>query len=368
MDTDVFITAEVAETVEDPAAVIVLDQDKVARLLKANKDEEPQFPIIRVEEGLSRNNFLWTGDVLDNVAEQINKEEPVAYMGHIKPEDDRWAFPEPQTVWLKAVTKIENGKKALYVKGYNFGDTIRRLTNVKAARSTSWQGKADCKLQKGGVRQVVNFKLESLDWSRPGKSAMEARLVTVAAEQTGGDDKVEPSEIGALTKSDLEKHNPNLVLLLKQEAVKDGETAVAEMEEKVKKGEEAESLLDRIRKAIGLSPDDDILKSVTEAFNKVEEIGRTEVKNVVAKLLEKKVPDAKQRAVVMRLLPVAEMEDKTEQEIEAQVNEAFEKDDDIKAYIAENTGPAPLRRRSAEDRQQRAGTRSGRLAESVTKL
>lgn len=357
---DIFLDAPVAEMTDTAAAVIQLDPDQTRDLLKRTKDDDPQFPIVRVEEGLSENKFNWTPEMLESVADQINEKQPVAYMGHIKPEDDRWVFPDPQTIWLKAKTVVESGKKVLYVKGYNLPKAkIRDLVAAGIARSTSWRGKADVKFLKGGVQEPYRFHLDSFDWSRPGKNAMSAALVGVVAEQTENErseDEVKPEDIAKLSLSELQTSNPNLVELIKREAVAEKDTVIAEMEETKQEGEDAKTLLQRLREVLHIDEKSDILEAVGNIIAKVEKIGTDEVMARIEKVLTDKVPSESARAVVKRLIPqitVAEMseindDDKFKEKIEAYLDS----DDNAKAVIAEmNDGPTPPSQRRTDGRQ-----------------
>jgi hypothetical protein len=349
-------------------AIVQLDPGVVRELVEANKDDDPQFPVIRVEEGLSGNKMLWTRGVMQDVAEQVNRENPVGYMGHIKPEDERWAFPEIQTKWLKAQMTVEpstqserkgNMVHTLYVKGYNLPKTrVRSYVAAKINLMTSWRGKADCEVLKGGVRKPVKFVMESIDWSRPGKGAMEARLVTVAAESKEGVEKVEANEIAALSFAELKQHNPNLVELILRDGRDESTEKISEMEKEVEEGKEAKSLIDKLRELLKIEENGDVLQTVTDIVHRVEKAGRDEIVSALDTVLGRKVKNDKSRETIKRLLPVSEMVDEftgkekgeLEKLVEEKVNEAFDADEGIKILASASSAPAPLAHRVAEQK------------------
>lgn len=382
---DLDLNAPIAEMAGDAAGVVMLDPARVQALLASTGDEKPEFPVLRVEEGLSGNNFLWTGDIFDSVAEQINTNEPVAYLGHIKPEDERWVFPDPQTVWLKAIKTKEpsrvKGKEGqivnvLYVKGYNLPDAkVRGLIKARAVRSASWRGRATVEHLKGGIQKPIKFVMESFDWSRPGQNAMAAHLVTVAAEQREGSEKqVEAAEIAKLQLSDLVEHNPNLVTLIKNEGAAAAQTKIAEMEQENKTGDEAKTLLTRVREALGLKETDDVLAKITETIQRVEKVAAAELTGAIDKVLDAKIkhsdPDKvkKTKETIMRLLPVAEMKDLSEEDLKKKVDEAFDSDEGIKVLVAEMlTAPPPPTHRGSGDRMQ-SGSESSFFTQETVKV
>src|SRR5262245_41432992 len=65
---------------------------------------DPKFTTFLRESGISKQNCNWRLEILERVSEQINTSSypVVGYLGHIKLEDERYAFPEIQLHWLKS--------------------------------------------------------------------------------------------------------------------------------------------------------------------------------------------------------------------------------------------------------------------------
>jgi hypothetical protein len=336
------LDAVVSEMAADIGAVVQLDPARVKLLLDATGDTSPEFPILRIESGVSRNKRNWTPEVLDDICEQINREEPVGYLGHIKPEDAGYAFPKPQTIWLKAIARMEAGKKVLYVKGYNFPDAeIRGYLKTGVTKEASWRGRAAAKVI-GGIQHITKFALESVDWSRKGKAGMSAKVVAIATEMEGVD---EDMELSKLTSPELREGNPSLYELIKQEGAAEVSKTVGEMQTKIDEAKADKSVFAKLREVLGIGDDKDIVEAVTEISGKVDEANKTALKDRINAFLTKNIKNDKAKAAVARLLPVSEMEDLSDEDLEKKIGECLEKDDEIKSIVSEMTGPAPLHRR-----------------------
>jgi hypothetical protein len=341
---------------------------KAKALAEGAGDDHPEFPVVRVEEGWSNNNRLWDAEELVNIAEQVREMEPVAHLGHIKEEDLGTAFPDPQTTWLNATTRIEPSQQkdrkgepvtVFYAAGYNLpGAKVRTYLKTRAVRGVSWLGFGrEVKVPGKGV-QVKDFKLKALDWSRKHAEGMPtASVVAVTSEQTGGT-TVGDKALSQVTPEEFKKENPNGYSLLVSEAIQEKDDLIAEQEEKIKVGDKANDLLGDVRKALGVSDDADPLAAIAALTQKLGE----EAKKVYAKLLDKelvkRIPgdddEAKEhRALVRRLVFQSEMEDKlkdaTDEDagaklVSEQVEKTFNEDEMVKKLISEQTAPVVRRR------------------------
>lgn len=341
-DEPLELTFEVSEMVSEIGQVVRLDQSRVSTLLEDYGDDKPQFPILRVESGQSGNGNNWPESLLVDIAEQINREEKPGYWGHIKPDERGYVFPDPETLWLGATVKNESGKKVLYVKGYNIpGGRARRHRSL--AKVTSWAGRGGGKFV-NGVRQMERFVLESIDWARPGSAGMNARVVSWATEMEGSDKEVDWSKV---TLDEIERENPSLFTLMEQRAASKTQAVVTEMEKKVEKGEEAQSLVDKLYAALGLKPEDDVdpIEKVATLVSEVEKVGTAEVRQRIKAVLSKKFKNEGTLKVLDRLVPVTEMSGANDDDLEKKIDEWLSTDDDAKAIVTEmEQAPAPLTR------------------------
>jgi hypothetical protein len=363
--------AEMDAGVED---YVPLDPKIVNKIKLEMEDDDPQFPVIKLEAGVSKNKFEWTPEILESIAEQVNENQPVGYLGHIKPEDERWVLPAPQTWWLKAVTKSDGKKKALYVKGYNLPDEpIRKYNKAGVVNSVSVHGKASVQHVKGGIQRVAEFALESIDWSRKGKSAMSARLVTVAAEMEGKEDN-EVSDLSKVTIAEVKTEAPSLYQLIVNEAQAEQNEKIEELEEKVKDVDENVTLFAKLRDALGIDEKTDILDAVVQMITKIEDAGRKTVNEKLSEILGEKIKDDDARSVVMRLMPVSEMADLDDDALKVKVNEMIDNDEGIKSIINRVAGsPGPRKNGDGgsgdgEKDRYASGKSTGNIKVTRTKL
>jgi hypothetical protein len=347
-------------------------------LATACKDEEPEFPIVRVEEGWSNNKRLWDGQELDNIARQVTQEQPVGHWGHPNFNNMAWEAPDPQTTWVAAITKDEPSEqkerlgqivRVFYAVGYNLpGAKIRTNIKAKAVRGISWLCGRDSKqipVPGKGV-QMRDVKLLSLDWAKKLAEGMPGTAIVGVASEMKGEEGMDV-EVSKLTPALLEEHNPNLVTLLKQQGAQESETVVAEMEAKVESAEGDVSLIARMREALGVDASADLLAIVTALKDKSVTFTKDMFEGLLDKVLEGKVPDEKARPAIRRLIvadtPVAEMTTLNTEELVAEmVGEKFDKDEVIRDMVAEDAavGRAPARR--SELRSQGDGKTDNKYA------
>ena len=349
------------ETPDNWKNVVVLDKSAVDEMVAELKDDSPEFPVIRVEEGWSKNGRLWTGDVLRDIAEQITSTQPVAHLGHIPVDKQATDLPDPQTIWLGAVTKTEPSIQAdrkgqnvtvLYAKGYNLPNAkIRGFLKAKAVNSTSWSGQAQLRQIPGKGVQVVKYLLSSLDWSRKGSQGMSAQFLGLAAEMAADNDKEKGNKVeidwSKVTVEQIKTENPSLYAVLVAEMAKEKDEEIETLQEQVATADADADLLAKIREAVGADADADVLAVVGDLMTKSKEIVKGSLKKHLDKILLAKVPNETSRNAVLALLPAAEMETKlptegTDEEIEAavseMVDEAFDKNDVISKLVSEMSG------------------------------
>src|SRR6516165_14759 len=116
--TEVFET--VAEITSDVGGLVTLHPEVVASVTEG--DDDPRFATFVIESGWSKSKRFWGGELFSEIADEIasasTREPIVGYMGHIKPEDDAYSFPEIQLQWVGAKL-IQTGERAkLAVKAY----------------------------------------------------------------------------------------------------------------------------------------------------------------------------------------------------------------------------------------------------------
>lgn len=361
----------VAEMVTDPVKLdtfIPGTSDKAKLIAEAAGDEKPEFPVVRVEEGWSNNKRLWDAEELVSIAEQVRAMEPVAHLGHMREEDLGTAFPEPQTTWLNATTKIEPSQQkdrkgervtVFYAAGYNLpGAKVRTYIKTRAVRGVSWLGFGrEIKVPGKGV-QMRDFKLTALDWARKHAEGMPtASVVAIASEQTGGT-TVGDKALAQVTPEEFKQENPNGYALLVSEATAEKDALIGEQATKIKEGDEAKDALAKVRAALGIDENADPLQAIAVLARRLGEEAKATYDKLLDKELAKRIPgdddDAKtQRALVRRLVFQSEMVDKLkdapDEEAAAklvgeQVETTFNQDEMVKNLVSEQTAPVVRRR------------------------
>jgi hypothetical protein len=348
--------------------LVPLDPTVVAEVTEG--DDDPRFATFVIDSGWSKSRRYWGPELFTLVAEQINDESEaiVGYQGHIKPEDHGHVFPDIQLQWLKAKV-IQQGQNAkLAVKAYVLPGTKARQYMARKrplVKTVSWAGKALEIPFERGVR-VSNFRIESIDLSRPRAAGMSAQLVGGLTSEMEGSNSVKPEDIAALTPSDLRAHNPNLVTTLETEARKPVETRVSEMETTVG---ERDNTLAEIRKALGIPEDADMLETVRAMASSLSVAAKSVRDALLGDVISKKFKDAATAKLVkaalvseMQALDVKGTEDsKTDDEklVSEMVNGFIDRDDDLKKLVSEMEqtpgSPPSTNQDNRQDRELKAG-------------
>lgn len=166
-----------------------------------NKDDrQEKFIYAYTDSGVSANNRDWSPDVMKSIGEQVVQKMPPGYLGHIKPADYGFDFPEPQVVWFgSSITKLAGEQVRLWLKGYLL-PTAQKLTTwikSKAVNSISVYGNVTYSKDSKGIDKILNVDLKSIDISRKLAEGLSSGITGLAVEmddnKTKGD-VVEMSE------------------------------------------------------------------------------------------------------------------------------------------------------------------------------
>jgi hypothetical protein len=335
---------------------------KATTMKEATSDENPEFPVIRVEEGWSKSRRLWPAKEVNRIVDQTNSLEPVGHLGHIPDDEMDTAFPDVQTTWLGAYAKDEPSQlkervgemvRVAYFVGYNHkGAKIRELIKAKAVRGVSWWGRANHIPIPGRGVEMRDFDLLTIDWARKNSEGMpSSSIVAIAGEME--DSKMAEVDLAQVTPEQFKKDNPNGYALLVSELDAEHKKTVGEMEEKVKDGEAAVDELGSIKKLLKVEDGKSALDTVTTLMSRLGAKAAELVKAELDKVLGEKIEDEGHRQIVRDLLPVGEMEakaaDATDEEaakklVGEMVDTAFDTSDSIKLLVGEQA-PAAVRRR-----------------------
>ena len=266
-------------------------------------DNNPVFVTIdALADTISGNKRRWTTEELHRVAKQVMESKPDAYQGHLKQEDRSSKAPDSKTLWLGAKVASHKGKNRLFIKGYilpkesKFRDYIKRAKAVGKRLAVSVYGSAVEKWNENiGAFDISNFKLESIDWARPGSEGVpNSGYLTVTSEMDGGEEMDKSEAIKTSTISEIREYNPNVVQEIENGAKAELEQTISEMTE-----------------TLGLDDSKDLPKIVSEMKTHVESLEKDVAENEVDKLLGSKVSNVAARKAMKKIV-IGEMKGATD--------------------------------------------------------
>jgi hypothetical protein len=372
----------IGEMTADPGGMVTLDPALVSQITAG--DDDPRFATFVIESGWSKSNRFWGAELFQDVAVEMtraaNGGDPiVGYMGHIKPEDDPFTFPEIQLQWVGAKLLQAGDKAKLAVKAYVLpGTKGKDYLKRGLVKSVSWRGKVAQEKFEKGVR-IKQFAIESIDLSRPRAAGMSARLVgalTSEMEIEGGN-SVKPEEIAALQENELRAHNSGLVATIEASARKPLEDQVSEMETEAKATAPVLDLVAQLRKILNLGNDEDDVSVLTKGVTEIRSAAKAVRAALIDNAIAKKIKGDSADAVLARRLIVGEMKDKEisltgddeadEKTVGEMVNTIIDSEDRLKEIVSEMedlpaTPPSTSKTdRDASPRELKAGFKNSRI-------
>ena len=155
---------------------------------------------------------------------------------------------------------------------------------------------------------------------------------------------MEPREIAALSPAEVREHAPLVFKAIQDEGKTDLETKVGEQATAIATLEPQAEIATKVRELLHLTEGENVIEKLTTLMESIEEGAKTEIKDFVNALIEKKVKTTRGKAIVNRLLGemhteyegplTAELKTKIESDFDAKVEE----DDDVKALVGEMAG------------------------------
>jgi hypothetical protein len=365
-DQSVEITSSIAEMgAFDIGKDIPIPQEKLDRI--KSRDNDPKFVVVEIEEtDLARGTSKaeWPGSVIRSIVEQVNKNKPVGYQGHIPENEDSTAFPPVQAVWLGAVEKNLGSKMVARIKGYLMpNSSMRDYVDLEAVDGVSVRGIATMVRKKEGGLRVKEFILKSIDFARKGESGMPTRIVAVTSEmKSKGGTSVEPKDIAAIDESDLRHYNELLVERIERKATQEIQVKVSEMEGQLANLEDFRAKVteqegtiaamtpkatafDEICGKLGVGEGENPVDSIVKLMDQVEGAAREHLKTMIDRAVEKIAGKSERAQKLVKRLVGEQIEDafkgrdlndkKLYEEIEVKVSEMVEEDEDVKAIVSE---------------------------------
>jgi len=144
-------------------------------------DSDPFFvslPIVPQVGAVSKNGLLYDETLVESVLQQINAKRPGGIFGHLRDEDRATAFPIPSGMWVGAKREGNQLWAKAYIPPGAARDHMRRLKAIGGQISTSIYGQGKyVATEKKGVRRLIDFDLESLDFAPPQRAALSSGAV-----------------------------------------------------------------------------------------------------------------------------------------------------------------------------------------------
>lgn len=172
------------KTITIPFDSFNVTNDKAFNKQLEDDNREEKFLYAYTDSGISENNRNWKPEIMVSIAEQVVDKLPVGYLGHIKPTDYGFEFPDPQIVWFGSCTEEMTDKTTrLWLKGYLLptANKLETWIKTKAVDSISVYGKISYNM-KGEVLDIVSVDLKSIDISRKLGEGLNSQIVGLYGE------------------------------------------------------------------------------------------------------------------------------------------------------------------------------------------
>lgn len=313
--------------------------------LKAG-DPDPLEVVVAIPAGWSKRRWYYEPQALQRIVGEVMSQGLPGYLGHQKPEDVDYEFPEPVTHWVGAIWR--NG--TAYVRGVidPAADKLKRWIRARAVRTVSIFGIPTLK-QVGGETHVVDFRPLSIDWTPLGRAGMPTAVVAMGEmdaitepadlpddEPAKGGDGMNLQELFA----ELRKHRVSVADVVgemgwKPEDVVRGLGVKLEDVAPVLAGEQwsrlqaSEKAIGEMAKLMGLgeAAPDKVLERVKQALEAEQKARKVQREQLLDKVIGEMVQVEAVRPLVRRLVEPKLAEDADEQKIREVVGEMLNQQD-----------------------------------------
>ena len=299
--------------------------------LKAG-DPEPMEVVVEIPAGKSKRGWDYRPEALQKIVGEVMSQGLPGFLGHQKPEEVDHQFPTPVTHWVGALWK--DGKA--YFRGVvdAAAKDLKRWIKAKTIRTVSIFGIP--KLQQvGGETHVVDYKPLSIDWTPLGRAGMPTSVVAIGEMDEilsgGGENPMSWKEIVAQLKQMLASKEVTLGQVVGEMGWKAQEVAGEIDAEWLKEVTGAVETLGKVKEALGVTGEMDVLQVATEARKALDEKAAAEREKVIDEVLKEKVAGEMAQALVKKMLQVPEVANK--EQIAGEIDKLL-KDETIKAAIS----------------------------------
>lgn len=298
--------------------------------LKAG-DPEPMEVVVEIPAGKSKRGWNYRPEALQKIVGEVMSQGLPGFLGHQKPEDVNHQFPTPVTHWVGALWK--DGKA--YFRGVvdKAAADLKRWIKAKTIRTVSIFGVP--KLQQvGGETHVVDYRPLSIDWTPLGRAGMPTSIVAIGEMDEilsgGGENPMSWKEIVAQLKQMLASKEVTLGQVAGEMGWKAQDIAGEIDAEWLKEVTGAVETLGKVKEALGVTGEMDVLQVATEARKALDEKATAEREKLIDEVLKEKVTGEMAQALVKKILQVPE--GATKEQIAGEINKLLE-DETVKTAI-----------------------------------
>jgi len=299
--------------------------------LKAG-DPEPMEVVVEIPAGKSKRGWNYRPEALQKIVGEVMSQGLPGFLGHQKPEEVELAFPMPATHWVGALWK--DGKA--YIRGVvdKSASDLKRWIKANVVRTVSIYGVP--KLQQvAGETHVVDYKPLSIDWTPLGRAGMPTSIVAIGEMDEilngGGQNPMNWKEIVAQLKQMLASKEVTVGQIVGEMGWKAQEVAGEIDAAWLKEVTGAVETLGKVKEALGVTGEMDVLKVAEEAKKALDEKARSAREQLIEEVLKEKVAGEMAQALVKKMLNVAE--GATKEHIAGEIDKLL-KDETIKTAIS----------------------------------
>ncbi|MDI6872271.1 MAG: hypothetical protein QME79_13165 [Bacillota bacterium] len=274
--------------------------------LKAG-DDDPLEVVVEIPAGKSKRGWNYTPQALQRIVGEVMTQGLPGFLGHQKPENVDHEFPLPVTHWVGALWR---GGKA-YFRGVvdKAAADLKRWIRAKTVRTVSIFGVP--KLQQvAGETQVVDYQPLSIDWTPLGRAGMPTAVVALGEMDeiiSGGEPKTMGwKELVAQLKAMLASGEVTRAQVVGEMGWKAQEVLGEIDAEFAKQATGAIETLLKVRQALGITGEMDVVKAAADAAKAAAELRKADHEKLVSDVLKEKVSGEMAQALVRRMLQVSE--------------------------------------------------------------
>lgn len=330
-------------------------------------DEDPLEVVVEIPAGRSRRGWNYLPSAIQAIVRQVASETASGFLGHQKPEEVDYQFPPPVTHWVGAVWR--DGKA--YIRGVidAAAKDLKRWIRAGRVRQVSIYGMPTLRTV-AGEKQVVDYRLLSIDWTPLDRAGMATSVVAVGEMDSiisgGGDPPTSDGGGKPMTLAELIAKLKEFKIGPKQLAGELGwklDEVAGEIDDKrwsqIQAGLKA---LGEIAGLFGLGTDaklEDLVGAVKAAREAQVQAAKADRDKLVDKVIGEMVVAEAARPLVKRMLQVPDGAD--EAAIRKAVGEMLESED-VKKALQSVFKDTPITPKTPEADRQPTGVRVKRVA------